>query len=335
MLYPKFSLHTPNEKMDLSLTQAIDQLGYEFENGVKWWNYLAMSRNRSVSIALIRSVKKSRWDWKLLTWNSGFTWETIANNPDLPWKHSEFARNPNLTWDVIANNRTIKWNWKWVSANPGIKWIDVLRNPNEPWNYAHLSENPNVTLEIVKANPTKAWNHSRLCKNPSITWEMIESGLGPRQRKSSKANRKSFSSNPNLTWKIVKSVGFHNKGWNYEEISYNKTIKWTRADLRELRTVARGGSWIYGIHSNPSIKEPINKDYRSFSSNPNLTWNFVKDNPNLRWDWNLLASNDMGRQDAILVRYSLINCWSKSNSFEKTTLGSVSPDVLRCIAQYV
>ena len=64
-----------------------------------------------------------------LTKNPNISWNTINNNPDIPWSHSEYNINPNITWEIVREN------------------------PNYDWDYCNLPENPNITWEIVRDNP--------------------------------------------------------------------------------------------------------------------------------------------------------------------------------------
>ena len=141
------------------------------------------------------------WRYSRLSKNSSITWAVVEAYPYLRWNFGLMSANPNITLDIVESTRENDWDFSMLSSNINITWDIVERNPDNPWDYGLLSANPTVTWDVLEQAPHIPWCISRISQNPSLTWDDVERNLDRQW------NFKELSRNPGLLSRTQVSSG--------------------------------------------------------------------------------------------------------------------------------
>lgn len=209
--------------------------------------------------------------------------------------------------DIIDHEGGGCWLYEFLSENSNItpEYIDahIIENEGEgseedDWDWNALSANKHLTIEFISKHIDKSWHWGILSGNPAITLSDIENTIHDARYR---WHHKSLSSNPNITIEFVKKYpnGVNRKGWYWMVLSKNKGISITDIDANlDL-------PWVWkNVYINPNFtvehaekyKEKDEKHfYAMFSSNPNLTEEFVSKHINESWNWGAISRNRFGK----------------------------------------
>ncbi len=178
---------------------------------------------------------------------------------------------PNENWDPISLSSNPLVNWGIVQANPQIKWRKEYLYMNLPWNvllenidiadkWFYLSSR--VPWSFIKANPLYSWHIPGVSINPNITWDIVcENRYIYSNSKKHKWNYRGLSAQKFVTPEIVESTP--GKSWDIVLLAHNKNFK--------LKDIKR----INGKH----------RLYELYSTNPNVTYEYVKRKANKPWNY--------------------------------------------------
>lgn len=245
----------------------------------------------------------TRKGWYKLCSCSRYIFKVIEKYPNDKWDWLMLSNNPYLTMEFINKFPNKRWDWEYISRNKAITMQMMVDNPDKPWNdYRFIGHNPNLTIEMVDAHIDSidryAWPY--ISANPGIKMEDIEERLKDDRYRWTK---KDISRNPNLTIDFVVRhpeniggrVGRDSFGdWHWVSISQNPGI--TMKDTIEYPMLPWQLPYIF---KNPNFtidyahKYPHKNDlfFRAFSTNPNLTEDFVEKHIDKDWDWYSISNN--------------------------------------------
>lgn len=215
------------------------------------------------------------WDWKFLSRNPNISLEYIESHPDSPynwnWPYG-ISYNPNLTLDFILKHKNKRFDWNLISRNPGITLEDIENNPTLPWKWEYVALNPNITIDFILKYLTKFSKRNlnkKLGSTYNITLEHIDAFPNLFW------NKFRLSKNPNMTLDYVMQHPVKHKKtnrWQWESVAKSPMI--TFEDVKKYPKFFKNDHFM-----------------RGFSSNPNLTFDNVKDNITLHWDWDDISDN--------------------------------------------
>lgn len=292
-------------------------------------NYNLLSMNKNISWQFVLENIEEAWDWNTLSMNPAITFEIMRDNPrvgdrHIPWSWGHASENPNVTPEVVRANREINgmpipWDYARLSGNPSTTWEFVLstichqcQTFHGGWNWHKLSQNV-ATNEIVTAYPHLPWRLSALATNPRIDLETFIRCFytlpGQETMFNSYDAPANWSHISRYKVKSIEDIKKYGVSWDWYSLSVNHNItlqdmlkhpeypwKWQRASANiniSLEDI-KGGHLIDG--------EPIEWNWRMFSSNPFLTADIIDANPNESWDWDGISCNDFNNIKAVRER---------------------------------
>jgi hypothetical protein len=241
---------------------------------------------------IVQANPDKDWDYDTLSYNKNITWKIIKSNPDKPWCYKELSKHPNITWKIVQENPDKPWDYRELSSNRNITWEIVQANPDKPWSYYGLSTaNPNITWDIVQENSDKPWNYKHMSSNPIITWEIIQSNPD----KPWDYDR--FSDNPNMTYEIM--INNNNESQNIV-FNYKSQDEYLAQYLCNTEDI--------------DITNPYElSQFKYLSSNPNITFKFIKEKLDKPWNYMQLALNEFTLEKDLFFRKKLREWFKKSD----------------------
>ncbi len=281
---------------------GVRDFGKEFEEKIKLFRNHQISRDEFVNA----------WDWPQLSSNPNipldiikananhelccFTqlsengdWYTILeclNSPDEKISrliiHELLIDNPNITYDNMINNLDIYWRWDWkndrISLNPNITKLYTGRNMLMSY---YCYSNPNITKEFVQKFPKSCFRKGFVGKKPTAKYSK-PTYRGWRTVSDIPKNML-FTSNTDIVLEEITPEFIQYFCGNAGEGSLMCSPKLT-IDIIEANTYLPNGE-----------KTPWN--WKKFSGNPNITWEFIVSKLNIiddfetTWDWFQLSKN--------------------------------------------
>lgn len=209
----------------------------------------------------------------------------------LTWNWVDLSQNPNMTWEFIENNPNFAWNWASVCLNPCITPDIIRNNPGYAWHFSLLSRNPSMTREFVeemkdRADPWGNWDSHGLLMNPSVS-SSVEIENNP--------NSHCVIYNPNVTWASVKNNKYITDNISCYILSTNPGMKLDNI----LYNPGPFFLWDWdGLSTNPNItwefvKQTTHRpwNYNKLSANPAITWENVCETPEREWSFSMLSTN--------------------------------------------
>lgn len=115
--------------------------------------YGGLSKNPCIPLEYILANHALPWNWTAVTKHHSVTIALIASHPQIPWDLPELYTNPTLTMEFIMTHPAENWNWSALSRHPNITMDTVLSNPQFGWNYHVLASNINITIPIMLSHP--------------------------------------------------------------------------------------------------------------------------------------------------------------------------------------
>ena len=231
-----------------------------------------------------------------LSENINVTWDTVLQNPQIPWKYNSLSSNPNITYDIVKKHPDYEWNYDKLSSNPSIRWEDILSDFTKSWNWRKLSEKPGIPLSIIQSKFNQL-NKYLLIKNPSVSISLIEANpyLDWDYQEIPSISILTFSELLRITklWNLK----LDEKHWSF--ISEQEYITWTIvADNITL-------PWNFNsLSRNPNIILAIIENYpeyawsyRHFTYNKNCVFQDILDNPGYNWDWEYISEYIVNFED--------------------------------------
>jgi len=195
-----------------------------------------------------------------LTTNPNVTLETIKNNPEINWNYNAFSRNRNVNYKLVKDNPEFKWDYYELSLNESITWSSIKNDIHKkPFNHAWLSKCLIMNLETVIENSNIEWNTDFLMKNKNIPIEKLIHFILQNNNENNLSLLCSDDENKLLSWAIYCREDVNFEMWK------------TLIDFEKS-------------------KHPYKLLLPSFSYNPNLTFEIIKNNPDLEWN-NYAVSN--------------------------------------------
>jgi hypothetical protein len=230
---------------------------------IKWnWGTFGLSSNPYVTPKIVKAFPDKPWHWGAgaLSENPSITPGFILENLDKPWDKFALSRNPAIKPEFVEYTLEYPYYFEWI------------------WGVGGLSENPSITPEFIKAHINKNWNwgENGLSNNSAVTPEFIEEFI---EKPWGWSGKKGVASNPSLTLEFIKRQLHKFWGHAWIELSRNPAI--TPKVIEELDSSQCNWIWSeYGLSSNPSI-----------------TFEFVKKNIAKPWFWGKdgLSSNSFGK----------------------------------------
>lgn len=264
------------------------QMWFQFilDNPDKNWDWFELSANPNITLDIVYGNPHINWNYKQISKGIYITQHLIRDNPSIKWDYYMLSRNPTLTWDVVCQHPTKKWCYKWLSMHNNIHWEIVCQHPEKPWNSTYLSMNPNITWDIVQQHPEIQWDYQYLSRNPTITRGIVEANINKDW------NFYCLKENPNVLWEIDEDEYDSDNVYTY----INNTVLSYETLMEMLENPDNCVGDLYYISS--TVKYV---DLSYLSSQPNITWDIVRDNPDREWDmcsssrWNypMLSGNPM------------------------------------------
>ena len=261
--------------------------------------------------ALIKSVSKECFNWKLISRSKYISIDFILENNDLPWQPSFVYQNPRITLEdfrqkrdycsssyhmtinpenslaTIEDNPDLPWDWEAIVQRPDLTTEFILRNSDKIKDWCSLSSHPNVTMEFYEEHPELPWNISKIMKNPNVTSKFIE--------------RRPF-----MHWDISKvsykkidpgfMLKFHFIDWNWDQI-----FRCTDLDPELVDPILRTHKfWLFVPQSKlftlkffkKNLANFHNKSWKYITQASFVTPRFVTENPLYPWTWDELVFND-------------------------------------------
>lgn len=202
----------------------------------------------------------------------------------------DLTRSPNVTLETIKNNPEINWHYPSLSLNKNINYKMVKENPEIEWSYYYLSYNTSMTWSSIKDDVyNKNFNHAWLSGHLFVNLETIK------ENSNVKWDFNILMKNESIP--IEKLINFilENKVNNdvlssyyiYDRNDVNFEMWKTLAEIQKSK------------NSNSFIP--------SFSYNPNLTFEIVKNNPEIEWNWNVISKHKNITWDIIKNNYDDYN----------------------------
>lgn len=223
--------------------------------------------------------------------------------PDKPWNYNNLIENPKLNHscckkldDLIDLKSKLKRNpdtWQaYLEQHDDFDLLNLTNYQDVPWEvfknvlnkhpysdprcffrWTELSKHPSVTWNIIQNNPELPWEETFMVANPNISLDIIQ-----------KLVEKShidclILTNPSLTIEQIMSIPKCRKAMeNMHEDSSSMYLYYycqnSRITWKDLKKVKKS-----------------EKNMKSISLNPNITWDIVRGNINRPWDWSRLSSN--------------------------------------------
>jgi hypothetical protein len=198
------------------------------------------------------------------------TWETILENPNIPWNWREVSRNPNITIYIIMESiqnggpiRELFMNE--ISLNPSISILDIQKFIDLDWDYYNLSSNQNIKWEYIEDTMDSCdWNWKELSAHTEITIEIIKKHINKDW------NWRVLIAHPNIYLKDILKTSGDNFFWPMEYITENPNIKWN-----EIK----------------DYMDDLHLSWYHISKNKNITWDIIQNNPYLNWSWDGISQN--------------------------------------------
>ncbi len=219
---------------------------------------------------------------------------------DSEWFWSVVSISPNITWDHIKQHPEYPWDWENVCANPNITPGIVRQNHSYPWNkcWSFLSGNINFGLkEFLEVHP-KQLDWEQISANPKITLDMVlENDHLP-------WDHNAVARNKNLTWEDLVDDPDDPDHPLFPELARNPNINITalfrliqehepdllprRDDI--LNDIATNPNLTWeDLKNNPYLYEALPRD--EISGHPNITLDIIKENPDYPWYWRSVTTN--------------------------------------------
>ncbi len=240
--------------------------------------------------------------WNNICANSKFIFNVIEKHPKFKWDWYELSRNRHIPIEFVKKHVDKDWGWNFVSACRNITIKDIEANPAIPWSNIGISGNPNLTIKYLDEHiDEEDWRWGSISENPGIKMSDIEERLAdPRY----KWVLRTISANPNLTIKFLlyhlnDTSNTYDSQWYWSEISRNPGIK-----IKDIGDNPKLPWIMKDVFMNPNFTTKHGKRYldkhkdehnaeffRSFSSNINLTAEFVQEHASKFWDWDAIADN--------------------------------------------
>ena len=231
----------------------------------------------------------------------------IKNTHDiLPGTIENISKNINLLPEYIYDYPTFPWIWNYILRSPHItvEWVENAISsdkwPNEI-NKSMLSWNPFLTLPYIKSYPDIEWNINILSQSTFVTEEWVLTHL-----------------EYDLNWEhLVRTLSYHfllqptiienikhSKKWFYRILSANPTVtsdcleqyfmeEWLWTDVLLFSCIS--ADWVdiknidYFLELNDSSLKRTKWYY--YSSNLNLTPQFVEQHIHYDWNWISLSKH--------------------------------------------
>ena len=233
-----------------------------------------LSRNKSLTMSVIKEYPNIEWGWGDVSCNPGITMQDIINHPQYPWKWDYVSENPNLCIAMIQRYPNKKWDWTSVSCNPEYPWDylhGVASNPNlrinsilfkRNINLQYSSDNPEITVNDMFAHPELRWCWLGVNCNKSLSIDII-------------------NQYPNLDW-------------YWEDISRNPGIS-----MRDIINHPKYPWKWNNVSENPGLTMQIISHFpkkkwcwSSISANPGITIQDIKKHPKCRWHMKYIFGKD-------------------------------------------
>jgi hypothetical protein len=300
---------TPNQE-DVKLIIA-----KRIREHVSKWNWIALSKNKAITLDMITYTADLSWNQKYVTLNpnsslkyivehiedhnwttNGWYWDYISSqyatmdivklHPHLPWNYKALSQNPCITIVDVLENIKIPWDWRFLSCHPNMTWDIIQAHRELPWHTKLLSANPNITWDIIKSNPEIDWDFDNFTRNPNLTAEIITNNPMKHQYYKRKlysistiiTSCKNTPHNDKNAWNKMSSNP--NLTWGVVENNLDKPWNYSRLSSRQIITFDI-------VKNNPDV--PWN--YLYLSMNPNITWDIVTQNRDKPWNYSYLSMN--------------------------------------------
>lgn len=149
-----------------------------------------------------------------------------------------------------------------ASDNPNIMMDDILAHRDLPWDWQRVSVRPDLKWEDVQANLTTIpWDVTSLwCDRHEMVTHVLDAGM------------------PVDDWEDISLWVTPDKPWVASSLLCNQNFTW---DI------------ISGLPMDGEL------DMYSLSTNPNLTYDIIRDNPRVAWDFRGLSYNDFNRNTVV------------------------------------
>jgi len=280
---------------------------------------------------IIDNIDTKKWCMERLSQNSNITSEIIDKYPDLSWNYQSLSMNRSITWNYVKNHSDKKWNMHFFAENPSVTMKIINENFETFKDYHYgLSKNYNITATFIKNTPEIHWNYSGVAMNPHIHLdEFIEfvNVLLPENDAFIQSNFGVFlSANVNNTLDIISKLYVNNDTYLFDHTTRTfietndnicnsnrylihnsrnsssnyyeqpskitqliESICATRGDFSNLPI--RGINTNISLSSADSIFHLYKWNFYKLSTNPNLTFEFVKNNLRHAWDWTAISKH--------------------------------------------
>ena len=281
------------------------------------WNFqnIILSQHFELSwLKIICDFQNNHPNSKMVNWEKchNFKINWVHKFPKYKWSFFKISHHPNFVFDWINSYPNEKWDWRFLSLNSRIN-LDILRKYYPKWSVYNLILNNSFTIEWIKEFPNWSWSFSYISNLKDVRLSWLQSF--PK----SSWDYKEILLKSTLNIKLIKWIRlrFSSRCWFY--ISRNKSfnINWVTSNNYNLI------DWYHGVSGQESLKIEwvlkypkaqwnINKiienknivvqDYQiliklfnlnitDFSTNPNLTLEFIRVHQN-QLDFKKLSYNN-------------------------------------------
>lgn len=279
------------------------------------WNWTNVSCYFHVTIPIIRHpLLLNKWDWIALSENKSISIQDIIANPDPPWNWTGVSSRKDLTLQIVIDHGELPWNYNVFCAYGKINFQDITDHPNFPsesldsrdtspvrthfpWNWDFLEFNLCLKPSDIINRPDYKHSVFPLTLNPQITIDDLfdrsgESGEGVLRL----WDWHSLSKNQNIKiWELYKRIG---KYWRPHMTGINSRDDITMENVNSFPDLP--WNWLTVVsHPNIHPEDIIYNDkilwnlelWKSFCTNPNITYQTIIDHPSLAWLFPSLSSN--------------------------------------------
>jgi hypothetical protein len=212
-------------------------------------------------------------------------------------------------WNIIDEYLRLKGNRFsnviYANSNVTLEKIKDSKLLAENIDYIYLSYNNNVTIQYFLANKDKPWNRFILSINLGITLEDI--------------HETDILKNENIIGREDLTISF------LDTLKISKT-----SDILSNPSFSFADAKILAYKNNLNLSK--------FSSNPNLTFEIVRDNPEIKWDWNEIFQNKFEKDPRFDIAQ---NCRKqRANTYNSIINEIISntnliPPLVKIIVEYV
>lgn len=180
----------------ISKNEKISEEQFQFliENYAEKLNWNELSRNKKITLKIVKQFIKMPWNWDYLSmisdvsenelnWN--WNWDLLSKNKNIlkldlnkikekiNWKN--ISRNEMLSLEIVKNFQHLNWDYKELSHMNFLNFLFILNNLDKDWDWDILSFV--FGFEILNSNSlieTLPLNWEMLSQNENLTFELIE-----------------------------------------------------------------------------------------------------------------------------------------------------------------